>query len=303
MAMRQHAVVAALVAVAGGAPLCPACFNLQNAPHGNRTRPALRWLHVPKTGSTFQNTVFHWACPGLPADAGYGPGARAVNFARLYDAKKRLNATVCDRLIDATLPGHPPATEDALDRTVAMFRRPAQRLLSAHRDRRHADGFQDKDKAPNWRELDALGYARHPGIAGCATRMLLGAKCAHVHTHRSDHPRVQTAFARAMKADLPVARAKMAVRRLAFVGLQERWAESVCLFHAMLGGAPHKVEFAVAHTARRRGPFDQGRPLEPMVYDEGRLGGFVDAADEAVYAEAARVFAANLRAFAPACVT
>jgi hypothetical protein len=41
----------------------------------------------------------------------------------------------------------------------------------------------------------------------------------------------------------------------------------------------------------------------PAPYDEGRLDGFVDAADEAVYAEAARVFEANLRRFAPDCVS
>ena len=89
------------------------------------------------------------------------------------------------------------------------------------------------------------------------------------------------------------------VRRLAFVGLQERWADSICLFHAMLGGAPRKIEFVVAHSRRRR-----GRDASPTIpYDEGRLDGFVDAADEAVYAEAARVFEANLRRFAPDCVT
>ena len=65
-------------------------------------------------------------------------------------------------------------------------------------------------------------------------------------------------------------------------------------FHATLGGAPRKVEFVVAHSRRRR---------EAPLYDEGRLDGFVDAADEAVYAEAARVFEANLRRFAPDCVS
>ena len=56
-----------------------------------------------------------------------------------------------------------------------------------------------------------------------------------------------------------------------------------------------KVEFVVAHSRRRREAH--------VPYDEGRLDGFVDAADEAVYAEAARVFAANLRRFAPDCVS
>ena len=95
----------AVVAFASGAQLCPPCFHLQNALHGNRTRQSLRWLHVPKTGSTFQNTVFHWACPGLPHRAGYGPGATPIRFAKLYDGSQ-LNRTLCDRDIDQTLPGH-----------------------------------------------------------------------------------------------------------------------------------------------------------------------------------------------------
>ena len=70
----------AVAAIASG-QLCPPCFHLQNTEHGNRTRQSLRWLHVPKTGSTFQNSIFHWACPGLPYRAGYGPGATPIRFA------------------------------------------------------------------------------------------------------------------------------------------------------------------------------------------------------------------------------
>ena len=287
----------AVVAFASGAQLCPPCFHLQNTEHGNRTRQSLRWLHVPKTGSTFQNSIFHWACPGLPHRAGYGPGATPIRFAKLYDGSQ-LNRTLCDRDVDQTLPGHKPASMDRVDDTVAMFRRPAQRILSAFRDRKHADGFQDRDKAANWRDLNASGYARHPGIAGCTTRMLLGAKCAHVHQKSEETARATNEAARG--GGLPVAKATAVVRRLAFVGLQERWADSICLFHAMLGGAPRKIEFVVAHSRRRRG---RDAPLVPAPYDEGRLDGFVDAADEAVYAEAARVFEANLRRFAPDCVS
>ena len=110
----------AVAAIASGAQLCPPCFRLQNALHGNRTRQSLRWLHVPKTGSTFQNTVFHWACPGLPHRAGYGPGATPIRFAKLYDGSQ-LNRTLCDRDVDQTLPGHKPASMDRVDDTVAMF--------------------------------------------------------------------------------------------------------------------------------------------------------------------------------------
>ena len=85
----------AVVAFASGAQLCPPCFHLQNALHGNRTRQSMGRLHIPKTGSTFQNTVFIGPAPACPI-AGYGPGAAPIRFAKLYDGSQ-LNRTLCDR--------------------------------------------------------------------------------------------------------------------------------------------------------------------------------------------------------------
>ena len=94
--------------------------------------------------------------------------------------------------------------------------------------------------------------------------MLLGAKCAHVHQKSEETARATNEAARG--GGLPVAKATAVVRRLAFVGLQERWADSICLFHAALGGAPRKIEFVDAHSRRRRG---RDAPLVPAPYDEG----------------------------------
>ncbi|KAH8043798.1 hypothetical protein JL722_14997 [Aureococcus anophagefferens] len=62
-----------------------------------------------------------------------------------------------------TIPGHPPAEERALPRTVAMFRQPRQRVISAYRNGKHCDGFQEIDKDPNWKHLTVAEYARHAG--------------------------------------------------------------------------------------------------------------------------------------------
>lgn len=265
-------------------PLCPPCFRLENAAHGNRTLPALRWLHLPKSGSTFQNTVFHYACPGLPPRAGYGPRATPFKLKALYGKARTLDRERCDRDVDMTLPGHPPAVAAALGRTVAMFRSPKQRIISAYRNGRHCDGFQDEDKDANWKRLTVAEYATHRGIPGCVTRMLSGGKCA-----RARH--VRTAYS----ADAAVA----AVARLAFVGILERWRDSICLFHAMHGGAPRDIEFGLAHSTRTDGSGAlHGRPAP---YDEAPLGGAVDADDEAVYAAALEAFDAEMRAHAPAC--
>ena len=79
--------------------------------------------------------------------------------------------------------------------------------------------------------------------------------------------------------------AKAAVAGIAmmrFVGLTEEWDESVCLFHRMFGGRVNPAEFKDFHP-------HIGKSED---YDEAELGGFVDEADELVYAAAARQFAA-----------
>ena len=106
-----------------------------------------------------------------------------------------------------------------------------------------------------------------PGVAGCAAKMLLGHKCPAVTK---------------VDASLAVAR----VSALGFVGLTERWRESVVLLHAQMGlGPPAPAEYLdhAGHHAR---------------LDASPLAGFVDEADELVYAEARRVFEARLAAYA-----
>ncbi|EGB02279.1 hypothetical protein AURANDRAFT_69028 [Aureococcus anophagefferens] len=272
---------------ASSADLCPPCFELARMPaHGNRSMQALRWLHLPKSGSTFQNSVFHWACPKMPERAGYGPRATPFKLKSLYTKDRRLNRTLCDRDVDMTIPGHPPAEERALPRTVAMFRQPRQRVISAYRNGKHCDGFQEIDKDPNWKHLTVAEYARHAGIPGCTTRMLLGGKCAR---------------ARHVTRDFDAAKAVANVRRLAFVGILERWRESICLFHKMHGGRPSAVEFGITHSTRGDLAKKAGLHEAPKPYDESVLEGVEDPDEDAVYAAALDVFDRQLRRHAPNC--
>ena len=129
------------------------------------------------------------------------------------------------------------------------------------------------------------------------------------------------------------------VPALGFVGLTERWDESVLLFHAMLRlGPPRAVELLNTHPGGVRasasaapssgaaGDLERSPPpssprraaappavsrrtavaaaggdaaggpgrRHPALHDAAPLGGFVDAADEMVYAAATRVFEARL---------
>ncbi|CAE7376272.1 unnamed protein product, partial [Symbiodinium pilosum] len=63
------------------------------------------------------------------------------------------------------------------------------------------------------------------------------------------------------------------LKEMAFVGLTERWDESVCLFHRMFGGAVNLAQLVDFHA----GGYHQ------HLYDEKALGGFEDKVDEKIY--------------------
>ena len=114
--------------------------------------------------------------------------------------------------------------------------------------------------------LTRATFSEQPEVLGCATRMLTGVPCVGPTTVLAEDVRAAVA----------------AVSKLGFVGLTERWTESVCLFHRTFGLPRPKRAQALNSRAGN-------------IYGEAERGAARDPADEAVYAEAARVFAARLR--------
>ena len=113
-------------------------------------------------------------------------------------------------------------------------------------------------------------------------------------------------------------------RRVAFVGLVEEWDVSICLFHRMMGGGTHPWHAEFRQLGHSRNSVHKGRRAlasagatagrrrttrgaphraaaevrqrkqQPRGYNESELAGFVDHEDEAVYAEAVRIFRRNV---------
>ena len=190
--------------------------------------------------------------------------------------------------------------------SVTLLRRPRARVISAYFDSRRTDcqleardatkgcchqcvGPDNESLERLRRELNAnysdyahLGprridaaasqiYAAWPGLRGCATRLLTGRPC-----------NAASAALGPDDAALAIARLR---RDFAFVGLTEHFDVSVCLFGAMFGGA-----FSEANMLQNYRPSAHTAHLERLLPD------YVDEHDDAVYAEAERLFAAQLRA-------
>jgi hypothetical protein len=219
---------------------------------------------------------------------------------------------VCDvQLLAEFLTGHTPfdAAECNASATVTMARRPVQRLLS------------DPDHPAGWpRTLRELRHnlslsdaetARLPGRAGCMTKMLTGLpcgapllpsaavgrlvaqlaalSCAPPSRRCTATERLRPLLDRSVEAEAPLLAARVpealaTLRSLRFVGLLERWDESVGLFHATHGGAVTEAERVNTR------PGSTSTPGSATLHDEARLDGFRDRADERVYAAAVARF-------------
>lgn len=227
---------------------------------------------------------------------------------------------------------HKPLRKPANDQfVVALMREPHQRVLSAYHFNKHVWGgemrgngiaassfvewrnFIHSDKISNARDFAAL-----PGIGACMTKMIGGCYCATRPSpnHNEDGapytaPLVVACPYRWAKIDQQFAdMSAQRVSKFGFVGLQDVYNASVCLFHRMYGLAPMKHEFSLynvgwKHGGSTRGPRETSESetkyklanpgaVAPSTWDAALLGDFVDVVDHTVYAAALRRFEADL---------
>jgi hypothetical protein len=220
-------------------------------------RSAIRWLHVPKTGTSFISTLWSHGCSrrgsiDLDVHPYAGPGCgECYDFALM---RKYPFEAFCwpEVFADLRTQHTPTDAEEArqLD-VVAVFRAPDARIVSAFRNALHSSGFSQKQHSAmrtrclkkGWQQdlssqrAAALCFARTPGITGCYTRLLSGGPCASPDD-------AEPADAARLSA------ASKTLEGLAFVGLTEDWNETVCRFHRRFGSVPQQGEFLNRHRGR-----------------------------------------------------
>jgi hypothetical protein len=276
-------------------------------------------MHVPKAGSSFATTIAHWADVDgqLPADAALQELSKGDTLSSFLQTFKYPKYTwdAPGRIAEGQFPfvgfGH-RALKDAVynewtGEWAAMFRSPASRarshynhgLVHGNMEALHTDCAELYPGTRFMTGEEALGAT--PAHAGLMTKMVAGqqnglcgfAFCVNQDTTNTTWPYANSKTWKALgcEADSAVVPdTELAISRLAgfkFVGLQEQWALSTCLFHAMLGGECFAVEDSSARTAS----------YAPDIANASfATSTFSDPSDEALYAAVVRRFNADLLA-------
>jgi hypothetical protein len=196
----------------GAAPLCAPCFGLDSPGRVPRApgKSRMCYIHVPKCGSSFWNTVMHYTCPGLADDCWFhnGPdkchrlsdlGQVSKPAPRLKDPgifrnfappswEVPLDPSVCDRGVGIPLgyfPGDAPYFSQGYwhrsliekwceaEDAVIMMRDPVQRMLS------HYFGKDLTGPCTFATPKECAASQK-----GCYTKMLVGLPCGNPYMIR-----------------------------------------------------------------------------------------------------------------------
>lgn len=264
----------------------------------------LVWIHPPKTSSTMCMTIQHTCCPveferiadRALVEVQQGPTKR-LRDSKLVETgwgctNLRLNSSSCHAPGGH---GHSPLLPTQNETLIVlMLREPRARVVSGYLDGLHAEGQPDEEnRAAVWRNTSlstaerVRAYASHPSMKGCQTKMLLGLQCC---SSQIVTPAMQ-------------ATAERRIAHALFIGVFERYAESIALFHATMrrNTAPHALELIQGRSFLDELPADastrtKGENEINATRTQERseafqaLADYSDPVDEELYATATRLF-------------
>ena len=222
---------------------------------GPKNRSRFAWLHVPKAGTTFGNTLVQLAanasgCGNLSdisqewqRPEWFRTNSAGLGMTRHYFWEKR-----------KSFDGHDEISPAAWDRYkghfVGFFRNPAHRAHSAYHH------FPTPLHSPDCtRIVSEREYAER--VRGTMVKMVAG-QASGLDCHVASHQLIKgmpykNLCDQRYEPDVPLALSRLR-HGFSFVGLTEAWALSICLFHAVFGGPCMPVEFSNSrpgHYARK----------------------------------------------------
>jgi hypothetical protein len=232
------------------------------------------------------------------------------------------NGTLGDRLPSLPCVHHPARYPQDAGKLVAMFREPRARLLST---------FRFLQASMRAKPYEFSGIARRLGIFNVYTKLpdayneyMAAARGVNRTTPVEWLVRTRDAALRLSAAqsrlvlgiDLKMpfdsrslakllgvpGRERLAarLRLFAFVGLTERWSDSLCLFHALLGGRARAAELGRARSTD--GVADASADTSLTARFERAVDSIDDQADRTLYSMASERFEADLQTMCARCM-
>ena len=245
----------------------------------------IRWFHIPKSGTSFANTVFHLACP-LPPSAAIPPihalvpppdkGILVVYFSKCFPdiVPDKCNFSVKKSWHQF---GHRPLSSDERNslnkmNVVTIVREPAARLVSGYYNNKH-DCPQCTVNTTLYEYASMHKHGHKDGPAGCMTKMLLGRSCSSVYPTRSE-----------------VIMAMELLRQFTVVGLVDQWERSVCIAFKRLNSGDKTVLPSMFENVRpsssQKSSDEIVRQLQVYLFKND----LEDWADSFLYKEAVKLF-------------
>lgn len=263
-----------------------------NAYSRGRAKPARRfimWLHIPKTGTSFINTLIRWGCPSVPSNTFIVPRKErpsdmslAINITKSWDwlfssddGRKWLSLHCTNRLLAVqnkkgklrkgnlryAVNMHRPMQPNEARYTVALFRLPRQRMYSNYL---HLAYHYNTTRQPK-RSLSQ--FLKKSQFWSQQTKLLLG------RDYRDKAP---------LTMDHAKEAANIVMNKLPFVGLTEEFHLSIRLFHAIFGGVPHALQFENVRPGITRYQVTERRSIF-FRYNETEFAQWHDPPDDVVY--------------------
>lgn len=247
----------------------------QNSPRARRLRleaaKPLLWMHIPKTGTSFANTLLFTACSKWPRDAVMDDAMESLGIPHLFKINplgKHCPGGFASEYPAPVDGGHFGLSDVLFEKQrghiVGMFRRPENRILSAF-----------SQPGGPWGAVSAspgniTQYAVHE--KGCMTKSLArdGWYPCKVGSDTVSPEEIRKAVGR--------------LQGFAFIGLTEEWNLSICLFHAMFGGDVYQEEVSVTRASHSSARHAAEHELYSSSTD------WKDHADDEVYNAAAKIF-------------
>ena len=207
------------------------------------------WLHIEKTGTSFVNVLLHYACSNITEDLilrAVHPYEQVTSNHQFICATKYLRYPFLSKASNTTGAYHQSLTHDIYNynkgNLIALFREPKQHRISflKHKYSEVIEGRAWKKFShlrrhkPNTTSLmDMLDFLR-----GYETAMLLGDRNLFRKNLTSS------------QVDLYLSEAKKRLQEgFQFIGITNRYSESVCLFNVKFGGHCKQVMFQKVNKA------------------------------------------------------